>query len=185
MEDKIIIDLYFQRDERAIENTQEKYGNYIYSIVNNILACHEDSQECVNDTYKSAWDTIPPNKPLKLSAYLGKIARNHAINRYNFNNAEKRNKNLEIALSEMEDFLPSPDFAEDTASAITFKDALNRFLRALPDAKCNMFILRYWYLYEIKDIAIKLGISEGNVKTSLNRLREKLKNFLEKEGFHI
>lgn len=185
MDDKNIISLYFQRSESAIEKTQEKYGRYLFCIANNVLNCHEDSEECVNDTYKSAWDTIPPNTPLNLSAYLGKIARNLAINRYNFNNAEKRNKNLEIALSEIEDFLPSPDFAEDTSHAITFKQALNRFLRALPEYKCNMFILRYWYLYEISDIAKKMGLSESNVKTSLLRLRQKLKKYLEKEGLHI
>ena len=185
MEDKAIIDLYFQRNERAIENTQEKYGRYLYCIANNVLSCHEDSEECVNDTYKSAWETIPPNSPLNLGAYLGKIARNLAINRYNFNNADKRNKNLEVALSEIEDFLPSPDFTEHSADAITFKQTLNRFLRALPEYKCNMFILRYWYLCEINEIAAKMGLSISNVKATLLRLRQKLKKYLEKEGLHL
>ncbi len=185
LEDKAIIDLYFQRNEEAIKSTEEKYGRYLYTISNNVLDNNEDSCECVNDTYLTAWNTIPPQKPLKLSAYLGKIARNLAINRYKFNNADKRNKNLEAALSEMEGFLPSPDFAEDTAQELTFKSVLNRFLYALPEEKCNMFILRYWYLFEISEIAVKMGISEAKVKTTLLRLREKLKKILEKEGLHV
>lgn len=185
MEDKAIIDLYFERNEDAIKCTEEKYGRYLYAISNNVLDSNEDSLECVNDTYLTAWNTIPPQKPLKLSAYLGRIARNLAINRYNFNNADKRNKNLETALSEMEGFLPSPDFAEDTANELTFKSVLNRFLHALPEEKCNMFILRYWYLFEISEIAKKMGVSESKVKTTLLRLREKLKKILEKEGLYL
>lgn len=185
MEDKSIIDLYFERNECAISETESKYGRFLYSIANNILLSHEDAQECVNDTYKSAWDTIPPNNPQSLRAYLGKIARNHAINRYNFNSADKRNKNLELSLSEMEEFLPSPDFSEESTYAISFKQALNRFLRALPEEKCNMFLLRYWYFLGVQDIAKKTGISEGKVKITLMRLREKLKKYLEKEGLHI
>ena len=100
MDDKAIIELYFNRDENAIKNTQMKYGRYLYSIANNILSNNEDSEECVNDTYKSAWDTIPPQKPQVLSAYLGKIAKNHAINKYNYDTAGKRNKSLEITLCE-------------------------------------------------------------------------------------
>lgn len=185
MDDKAIIELYLERNEIAIKSTEAQYGQYLYTIANNVLLCHEDAQECVNDTYKSAWDTIPPNHPTSLRAYLGKIARNHAINRYNFNFADKRNKNLELSLYEMEEFLPSPDFEQDRTYAITFKEALNRFLRALPEAKCNMFLLRYWYFCEVKDIAKKMGISEGRVKITLLRLREKLKKYLEKEGLHI
>ncbi len=185
MDDKAIIELYFTRNETAIEKTEVRYGQYLYTIANNVLDCHEDALECVNDTYKSAWDTIPPSHPTSLRAYLGKIARNLAINRYNFNSADKRNKNLELSLSEMEDFLPSPDFAEESAFAITFKEALNRFLRALPEEKCNMFLLRYWYFCQVGDIAKKMGVSEGRVKITLLRLREKLKKYLEKEGLHI
>ena len=185
MEDGKIIDLYFERSEDAIKCTAEKYGAYLYCISNNILNNNEDSLECVNDTYLSAWDSIPPNKPLKLSAYLGKIARGHAINRYNFNTADKRDSRLCEALFEMEDFLPSPDFAEDTTTELTFKSALNRFLHALPEEKCNRFVLRYWYLFEISEIAGKMGVGESKVKTTLLRLREKLRKFLEKEGLHI
>ena len=185
MDDKAIIELYFNRDENAIKNTQMKYGRYLYSIANNILSNNEDSEECVNDTYKSAWDTIPPQKPQVLSAYLGKIAKNHAINKYNYDTAGKRNKSLEITLCELEEFLPSPDFADDTTEAIIFKRALNTFLRLLPEDKRNIFILRYWYLYEIAEIAKITGFKESCVKTSLLRLRQKLKKYLEKEGVHI
>lgn len=185
MEDKAIVNLYFERNEGAISETEAKYGHYLFCIANNVLINNEDAQECVNDTYKSAWDTIPPNSPHSLRAYLGKIARNHAINRYNFNSADKRNKNLELSLSEMEEFLPSPDFSEESTFAITFEQALNKFLRDLPEAKCNMFLLRYWYFLEIKDISAKMGMSEGRVKVTLARIRERLKKYLEKEGLHI
>ena len=185
MDDKQIVLLYLDRNEDALKQTEEKYGRYLYAISHNVLSCHEDSLECVNDTYLAAWNTIPPKKPDKLSAYLGKIARNLAINRYNFNNADKRNANLTEALCELEDFLPSPDFTEDATFELTFKSALNRFLYALPTEKCNMFILRYWYLYEVGEIAKKMGVSENKVKVTLLRLREKLKKILEKEGLHV
>ena len=185
MEDEKIVDLYFERNEDAVKQTEEKYGRYLYTVSNNVLNNHEDTLECVNDTYLTAWNTIPPKKPIKLSAYLGKIARNLAINRYNFNMADKRNANLISALSEMESFLPSPDFTEDATSEFTFRSALNRFLYALPEEKCNMFILRYWYLFEISEIAKKMGIGESKVKTTLLRLREKLRKIFEKEGLHI
>ena len=181
----MIVDLYFERKESALRETQKKYEKIIFSISNNILNSKEDSEECVNDTYKRAWDTIPPNKPTRLGAYLGKIARNLAINRYNFNNAEKRNKNLESALSELEDFLPSPDFAEDVTRELEFKRIINTFLRALSEKKRNMFILRYWYLYEVQAIAQKMDVSESSVKQTLLRLREKLRKYLEKEGIRV
>lgn len=185
MDDKKIVELYFERNESALKHTEEKYGRYLYCISNNVLACHEDSLECVNDTYLAAWNTIPPKKPDKLSAYLGKIARNLAINRYNFNTADKRSTGLTEALCEMESFLPSPDFTEDATFELTFKSALNCFLYALPTEKCNMFILRYWYLYEISEISEKMGLSQSKVKVTLLRLREKLRKIFEKEGLHI
>ena len=185
VEDKLIVSLYLQRDERAISETEKKYGKIVYNIANGVLNVHEDSEECVNDTYKAAWDTIPPNKPQMLGAYLGRIARNLAINRYNFNSAEKRNKSLEITLSELEDFLPSPDFAEDLAHAMDFKRALNQFLRALPEKKRNIFIQRYWYFCSVEEIAKAFDMSESSVKTCLLRLREKLKKYLEREGIYV
>lgn len=185
MEDKLIVDLFFARNEEAISRVQTKYGNYLEIIAYNILKSREDSEECVNDAYKRLWDTIPPNKPEKLGAYASKITRNIALNRYNFNTAEKRNQNLTIALTELEGFLPSGDFAKDSVDKIAFTKALNAFLHSLPEKKRNMFIMRYWYLVEIKDIADKFCVSEANVKTTLLRLREKLKKYLEKEGIRV
>ena len=185
VDDKLIVNLYLQRDERAISETEKKYGKIVYNIANGVLNVHEDSEECVNDTYKAAWDTIPPNNPQMLGAYLGRIARNLAINRYNFNSAEKRNKSLEITFSELEDFLPSPDFAEDLTRAMDFKRALNQFLRALPEKKRNIFIQRYWYFCAVEDIARCFDMSESSVKTCLLRLREKLKKYLEREGIYV
>lgn len=185
MDDKLIIELYLKRDEKALSETECKYGKYLYSIANRILNSNEDSLECVNDTYYGAWDTIPPNEPTVLSSYLGKITRNLAINRYIYNTRDKRNKNLEIALSELEDCLPCEDFTEEHISLIMFKEALNTFLRLLPFNKRTVFILRYWYLMEIKDIAKRLNMSQSNVKATLMRLREKLKKHLRKAGIDI
>ena len=185
MDDKLIVDMFFARDERALSQVEKKYGKLLYNVANNILSSCEDSEECVIDTYKSAWETIPPKRPLCLGAYLSKITKNHAINRYNFNKAEKRNENLKIALCEIESFLPSPDFAQDTTVALVFKSAINSFLRALPEKKRNIFILRYWYLFEVKDISQKTGIGQEAIKLILMRLRQKLKKHLEREGIIV
>ena len=185
MVDLDLVKRFRARDESVIEEVQKTYGDYCFTVSRNILGNEQDAEECVNDTYKSAWDTIPPQKPQVLSAYLGKIAKNHAINKYNYDTAKKRNKSIEITLCELEEFLPSPDFADDTTEAIIFKRALNTFLRLLPEDKRNIFILRYWYLYDIAEITKITGFKESCVKTALLRLRQKLKKYLEKEGIHI
>ena len=185
MDDKQIIDLYFERNEQAILHTQEKYGKYLESITHNILKSVEDSEECVNDTYHKLWETIPPQRPERLGSYAGKVARNIALNRYNFNNADKRNQNMTVALGELEDILGNADFAANTTQRMAFTKALNEFLRHLPEKKRNVFIMRYWYLTEVKDIAEKIGENENTVKTVLARLRERFKKYLEKEGIIV
>lgn len=185
MDDLQIVEMYLARNENAIAESQRKYGRYLESLTNNVLGSNEDSEECVNDTYKRAWDTIPPKKPERLGAYLGKIARSIAINRYNFNKADKRNENLRVTLTEMEFFLPSPDFAEDAANAVAFSEAINAFLRGISVEKRNIFIQRYWYHMELKDIARENGMKESSVKVCLLRLRNDLKNHLEREGIFV
>jgi RNA polymerase sigma-70 factor (ECF subfamily) len=183
--DNQIVDLFFERNEEAIEKTREKYSKLLLYVAGNILSSREDSEEIENDTYLTAWNTIPPKRPERLGAYLSKITRNLAINRYNFNSAGKRNKNLELALYEMEEFLPSEDFEKDETSRIVFKECINKFLRSLNFKKRAIFIMRYYYLAEIKEISEKLDLKESNVKVILLRLRDKFKKELEREGLHI
>lgn len=183
MEDERIIDLYFARNERAIAETANKYGGYCRSIAMNILQNRQDSEECVNDTYTSAWNTIPPKRPNRLQTYLGKIARNHALKVLEKRGALKRGgSTTAAALEELGECIPAAgnEFEE---SELT--EMLNIFLNSLsPDAR-NIFILRYWHMYTGAEIAKSLKSSESKVNVSLFRTRQKLKAFLEKEGITI
>ena len=182
MDDKRIVDLYWERSESAIEESQRKYGKYCYSIAYHILYNEQDSEECVNDTYLRAWQAIPPHRPEKLSAFLGKITRNLALNRHKQSNAQKRGEGkTEQALEELEYCLF--DGGEgDVSDEIAVKDALNAFLRSLPEENMVMFMRRYWYFHSVEEIASDLGLGISKVKVTLMRLRDKLKDFLEKEG---
>ena len=180
MEDKRIIELYWQRSEEAISQTASKYGAYCRSIAWNILCNSEDSEECVNDTYLRAWDTIPPQRPRGLQTFLGKITRNLSLDRWRRNHAQKRDSGVFLALEELEECVPGCDgnMSED----IAVRDALNGFLDSLKPAHRKIFLRRYWYLSPVKEIAQDYGISESKVKMILLRTREKLKAHLESEG---
>lgn len=184
LQDKEIIELILKRDESGLEAIKDKYNSYLFTIANNVLDSEEDSLECVNDTYKKVWDSIPPNEPNNLRGYAGKITRNLAINKYKYNTRDKRNKNYELALAELEECL-FEDNGEGIVDDMALKKALDSFLRSVSFKKRTIFILRYWYLCETKDIAKRVGISEVNVKVTLLRLRDKLKKFLEKEGICV
>ncbi len=185
MEDIQIVELYFQRAESAIDQTQEKYGKYCHHIAMNILGSHPDAEECVNDALLQAWNSIPPQKPHSLSAYLGKITRNLAINRAIHEKAQKRSSRVTVVLDEVEDFLPSPSDGGVLSDELALKDAINRFLASLPVRHRGIFLQRYWYLYSVKEIARNFQITESNVKIILHRTRTKFKNYLEKEGIVI
>lgn len=183
MDDEKIIQLYFDRDEQAIPATAEKYGSYCTSIAKNILGNLEDAEECVNDTYLKAWDAIPPHSPKMLSAFLGKIVRNLAFNRYKHNTADKRGGGeLPAVLDELSGCISGKD---DVAKAYEYKEltvAINAFLRSLPAQNRNVFICRYWYTDSISDIAARYGMSYAAVSMMLNRLRIKLHNYLTEWG---
>lgn len=185
MDDKRIVELYFERSEKAIEETQIKYGRYCYSIAYNILFSNEDSEECVNDTYLRAWNSMPPQKPSKLSSFLGRITRNLALDRYDYNHAQKRSQNLEIALEEIGEAVPESDRLDSLLGEIALKDSINSFLASLPKKTRQIFMRRYWYLSEIKDIANDFSMSETSVRVTLSRTRVKLKAHLEKEGITL
>ena len=184
MHDIEIVKLYWARDERAIKYSDEKYGAYCRKIAVNILYSREDSEECVNDTYLKAWDSIPPHRPEKLSTYLGKICRNIAINLYEKLTASKRGAGqIESCIDEMADIISDDSSIEDEMNIKLLTESINIFLGTLSVETRNIFVKRYWYMSSIKEIATEMNISESKVKMSLLRTREKLKDCLLKEGY--
>lgn len=186
MEDSQIIQLYFERSEDAISQTAVKYGKYLHTIANNILCSFEDSEECVSDTYWKAWSVIPPRRPRRFSAFLGKITRNLSLDRYRQRTAEKRGSGeFAVALEELGDCVSQSGSMDNHADDMVLTELLNRFLTGLPAEQRKIFIKRYWYVCSVKEIADDLGISESKVKMSLLRSRNQLKALLEKEGIAL
>lgn len=184
--DSEIINLYLARDEHAIVQTEQKYGDYCFTIADNILKSREDSEECVNDTWLQTWNTIPPQNPNSLKHYLAKITRNLSITRWREMHREKRGGGeVTLALDEMEEFLTGSAEAETEAARAAFADCLNRFLRDLPARECNIFLRRYFYVDTTAQIARKYGIKESGVLVILSRTRAKLRRYLEKEGYTV
>lgn len=183
MEDERIIDLYWARREEAITETDKKYGNYCRSIALHILKSMEDSEECVNDTWFRAWDSMPPKRPDFLSAFLGKITRNLSISRYRMNHARKRgNGEIELLLMELEECLPSAKSVEEEIEGRETAAAIDRFLYGIDEESRNIFVRRYFFVDSIREIADRFEISESKVKSQLFRTRNRLKQHLEKEG---
>lgn len=186
MEDEEIIELYWLRSERAIEETAHRYGRFCHSIAYNVLSNREDSEECVNDTYLHTWNAIPPRRPNRFSAFLGKITRNLALKKYEKYTAEKRGGGaVPLALEELSECIPDPDSVERYMDERMLAETLNRFLKGLPLETRGIFLHRYWKLDAVKEIAREFGLSESKVKMSLMRTRGKLKNFLEQEGIEL
>ena len=183
MDDKQIVDLFWQRSATAITAVAHKYGNYCTKIAYNILHNYEDSEECVNDTYLKVWGAIPTHRPTRLSTFLGKITRNLALNKWEHLNAEKRGSGQTIfALAELQECIPSADNTENIVDDLALVEVLNRFLGGLSKERRIIFMRRYWYFCSIKEIASSYSISESKVKMSLMRSRNELRNILEKEG---
>jgi len=186
MEDKNIIQLYFERSENAIAETSAKYGRLCHTIAYNILYNEEDTEECVNDTYLKAWEVIPPQIPEKLAAFLGKITRNLAISKYRHNTSKKRGGGqVAIALEELEECIPACNSTEQTVSDKLFIQMLNEFLEKLSAEKRKVFMQRYWYLRPVSEIAEEFSMSESKVKMMLHRTRNSLREVLEKEGISL
>ena len=184
MDDQQIIALYWQRSELAIGQSEQKYGPYCRSIAHNILACREDEEECVNDTWLRAWDAMPPHKPTKLAAFLGKITRNLALNRREKQSAQKRGGGqVELALEELTECVPGGQSPEHVIDDLALKNLLNRFLRELNPQARTIFLRRYWYLCPVKDIARMDNLTQSKVKMTLLRSRARLREMLEEEGF--
>lgn len=183
MEDNIIIELYFQRNETAIRESDKKYGAYCGTIANNILHSQQDSEECVNDTWIRAWNAIPPENPARLSVFLGKITRNLAIDRWRKLKREKSGSGqINLCLDELAECVGTQETLGDK---LDLKEALDSFLSMLKPQAKRIFMLRYWHMCPISDVARLCGISEGAVKMSLRRTRKLLREYLEKEEIDI
>ena len=185
MEDRQIVDLYFERSESAISETDKKYGRYCHYIVYQILSDDECAKEVVNDTYLKAWNTIPPKRPDPLKPYLGMLSRQLALNKYEEQHAQKRGGQMALVLDELSECISEGKGGIDIGDSLALREALNKFVWSLPRKTQKIFVRRYWYASPICEIAQEYSIKESNVTVLLLRTRKKLKQFLEKEGFDI
>lgn len=185
MEDHAIVALYWARSETAIAETDRKYGNYCWSIAWNILSNREDAEECVSDTWHNAWNTMPPQKPVSLAAFLGRIVRNLSISRWRRSRAQKRYAGMETLLSELEDCLPGAVSVEETVERRELTAVLERWLESLDREERGLFLRRYWYGETVKDLAAEWGLSPNQMAKRMLRLRRSLKAELEREGIDV
>lgn len=184
MEDREIVKLFFRRSEVAISECEKKYGRYLTAIANRILGDDEDAKETVNDIYLCAWNNMPPKKPDDLGAYLGMICRSRAIDKRKSETREKRGGDgYDASLDELVECLPCED--ENVVDGIALRDAMNAFLGELPKKSRVVFMKRYFWFLSVSEIAQSLGMGESAVKMTLSRVREKLKEYLMKEGFTL
>lgn len=183
MEDEKIIALYFERDENALRETETKYGRYCHTIAYNILHSHDASDECVNDTLYGAWHAMPPERPKKLSSFLGRITRNVAIDRYRYESAQKRVAQTDLVIDEYWECIPNGDAPIE--DELVLKQAINGFLASLDTRTRVVFMRRYWYAMSVGEIAGGMGLSESHVSVILHRTRSKFKEYLAKEGIFV
>lgn len=186
MEDSAIIDLYFFRSEKAIEETDKKYRPYCEYIGMNILRDHQDTEECINDSYLHTWNSIPPTQPKSLKSFLGRIMRNLSLDRFRNKHAKKRNSGeTEVLLSELNDCIPDNNSVWDKIEFRLLGEAIDKFLSGVTEKNRVIFIKRYYFCENIGDIARECGLSSSNVKVTLFRMRGLLKEHLQKEGYNI
>lgn len=185
MEDKQIIDLYWLRDQRAVQETAGKYGGFLLSLSWNILRSQDDAEECVNDVYLRAWNAMPPERPGALRAWLGRVARNLCLDRWKRDRAQKRGGGMELLLEELEECLPGGTCPQKAMEDAEIAAAISAFLRKLPEDRRRMFLRRYWFGEGVAEIAQDMGCGGGRVKSALFRTRRALRAHLEKEGIRI
>ena len=185
MEDSKIIDLFFAREEQAIEELDRKHGSVVRKTAANILRDRQDVEECVNDTYLGVWNNIPPQRPNPLISFVCRIARNLAVSRLRRETAARRNSSFDLVLDELEDFIPSRMNVEMDYETKELIAAINRFLSELDYDDRFLFVRRYWFADSVKDIAAAMHSRENRISVRLFRLREKLKKSLKKEGYPV
>ena len=185
MDDASIIELFFARSERAIAELAGKYGRALMHTAENIVGSRRDAEECVNDAYLAVWNTIPPQRPDPLLAYVCRIVRNLSIKKYHANSARKRNSHYDMALDELEECIQAGGTAEDEIAAKELAEAINQFLSTLSRENRIMFVRRYWFSDSIAEIAGMFQMSSRTVSLRLLRVRKGLKEYLEKEGMWV
>ena len=186
MADRRIIDLYWQRDENAVRETDAVYGAYCCAIARNILGSREDAEECVSDTWLQAWNSVPPQRPANLRLFLAKITRNLAFNKYKARTAYKRGGGeIAAVLDELEDCLADGTDTESAYFAKELEQGVGRFVRTLAERERCVFVRRYFFTEPVAEIAARYGLTEKNVMVILSRTRQKLKNYLKQEGYLV
>lgn len=182
MDDRSVIELYFARDERAIRETEQKYGRLCHSIARNILGNAQDAEECVNDAYMGVWNAIPPARPDDLGAFVCRVVRNLSLKRLRALSRQKCSREMTVSLSELEEILPDEavDGREGEVAA-----AISAFLRSQSEDVRGVFIRKYYFFDSIAEIAKRYGFSQSKVKSMLYHTREKLKVYLTKEGIEV
>ena len=184
MDDKRIVELFFERAETAISEAAKKYGRYCHYIAYQILCDDMDAEEIVNDTYLKTWNTVPPNYPDPLKSYVGMISSQLALNRYEEKSAARRGGGkMPLIFHELDECLADEEASADMAESILLRDLLNRFIWSLPKKTRNIFVRRYWYASSLAEIAEEYGMKESAVAMLMFRTRQKLREFLQKEGF--
>ena len=185
MEDNEIIELFWQRSQRAIAETDGKYGGRLQSLSMNILHDREDAEECVNDTYHAAWNTLPPKRPNYFFAYLAKLTRNFSFGKYDYYHAQKRSVTVVALSEEIENCIPAPNDFEQKLDSEEIGRIISEFLLQQPDEMRRIFVRRYWYMYSIRDISQMFHMGESKVKSILFRMRNKLRKYLEDGGIKL
>lgn len=185
MDDHAIVELYHRRNERAIAETEKKYGAFCRSIALRLLSIREDAEECVNDTWHAAWNTMPPNRPQVLSAFLGRITRNLSVSRWRREHARKRYDGIETMLSELEDCVPAPGTVEEHMERQLLAQSISAWLDSLTDEDRRLFIRRYWFGDPVKNLAAEQSLKANALAQRLLRLRKSLRAFLESEGVEV
>ncbi|HCF50233.1 MAG TPA: RNA polymerase subunit sigma-70 [Syntrophomonas sp.] len=186
MNDEQIIELYWQRNEKAIQATKTKYGSYCHTIAYNILGHREDANECVNDTWLQAWNAMPPQRPARLRMFLAKITRNLSFNKFKAKRAKKRGGGeIEIVLDELEECLADKSNVESAYQAKELGQSINQFVRTLSERDGNIFVRRYFFTESVADISGRFRMTPNNVMVVLSRARQKLKTHLEREGYAV
>lgn len=185
MDDTRIIELFFERSDKAVSELSAKYGKLVRKIAENTLHNREDAEECVNDTYLGVWEAIPPQRPDSLLAFVCRIARNISINRYRRDSSRKRGGNYDVCFEELQECISSNETAESRYEAGELSSLIDEFLDTLDKKNRMLFVRRYYYMDPFSDIASAAGIGEGAVRTRLSRLRGRLKKFLESRGVDV
>lgn len=186
LNDNEIVDLYWERDEKAISETDKKYGRYLYTIAYNIVHERMDCEECLNDTYLGTWNAIPPTRPNAFQVFLSKVMRNIAVDKYREKSASKRiPSEMMLSLEEISDVFEYDESISETEAVNATVNVLNEYLKSVDNQKQLMFVCRYYYADSVKNIAQMVGVSERTVFRTLAGMRDELKEYLKREGVSV